>query len=164
MSTLGQKCRNAFKATILPIALIIFLPLSSEGEGGSRASGIQVELIQKTPLSLRVTVRSGVKSTVKISRHELPWGSAYRMVLVAAVGEGKCLDRRHSLDDPGYFPVTIEPNATLSGEIDVESLFPDLRDFLKISDVHLFWAYESPEALQIDRWSGGWIRIPKQQR
>jgi hypothetical protein len=29
--------------------------------------------------------------------------------------------------------------------------------------VHLFWAYKSPEALHIPRWSGGWVLIPRKE-
>jgi hypothetical protein len=67
------------------------------------------------------------------------------------------------VDDPMLDEISVEPNTPLSGDIDLERLFPDIRRVSKVSDVQLFWAYEGPEALHISHWSGGWILIPKQK-
>jgi hypothetical protein len=55
------------------------------------------------------------------------------------------------------------PDQSLTKDIDLEALFPKLRDALKSIDVQLFWTYEAPEVLYIPHWSGGWIVIPKQK-
>ena len=85
------------------------------------------------------------------------------MVLVAAIGGGRCLRlERRQRDSQAEPVVSLAPHESLGGDIDLEGLFAQIRSFLKESDVQLFWAYEAPETLHIPRWSGGWILIPKQ--
>jgi hypothetical protein len=45
----------------------------------------------------------------------------------------------------------------MTGDID------HLSRATKRSEVHLLWAYESPEELHISHWSGGWILLPQQK-
>ena len=58
--------------------------------------------------------------------------------------------------------VSVEPGATLAGDIDLTDVIRDLT-VTKKSDVHLFWAYKAPDGLHIPRWSGGWVFIPQQR-
>jgi len=85
------------------------------------------------------------------------------MIIVAAIPGGRCLERELPVADPMYDEISLEPNASLSGNIDLERLFPDIRRVLKKVNVQLFWAYEAPDILQIPHWSGGWILIPQQK-
>jgi hypothetical protein len=159
--SLGRACRRAY-AELLGAALLIGLVVSQAG-GQTNSVGVKIELIPQESLQLRVTLRSGSADLAKFSQSELPWGSQESMVLVAAIGGGRCLRRERSGGDPQAEPiVSLAPHKSLTGDIDLERLFPQIRSILKESDVQLFWAYEAPETLHIPRWSGGWILIPKQ--
>jgi hypothetical protein len=59
--------------------------------------------------------------------------------------------------------VTMEPGKSLTGEINLEALFPDINRLLKYRDLQLFWAYEAAGELNIPRWSGGWLLIPQKK-
>lgn len=149
-------------AEFLRAALLIGLVATQAG-AQTNSVGIHVELVPQRPLWLRVTLRSGSADTVKFSRSELPWGSQESMILVAAIGGGRCLRWERPAGDPQAEPtVSIRPHGSLTSDIDLEGLFPQIRSILKESDVQLFWAYQAPEPLHIPRWSGGWISIPKQ--
>lgn len=123
--------------------------------------GLSVELKYGTRISLQITLRPDIQHALQVPANELPWGSRDSMVVVAAITGGRCLRTMRPIEDPPFSQTTIEPNSLLKGEIDLQTLFPDLRSVLKQSDVQLFWAYESPVALHIPRWSGGWILIAK---
>jgi len=83
------------------------------------------------------------------------------MILVAVLPDGEALKKELIIDDPRPAEIRLNPKESVSGEINLETLFRDLRRALKVSDVHLFWAYEAPKELGIARWSGGWVLIPK---
>lgn len=133
--------------------------------GGSETipSGIQVELIDQKPISLRVTLRSRAETRVTFRKYRLPWGNRYSTILVAVTPHGECLNRNFPIDDPSPERVTFEPNESLSGEINLRKHFSGLDNALKKSDIHLYWAYEAPKELNIAKWSGGWILIPQQK-
>jgi len=124
--------------------------------------GVSVQLQEGSPLSLKVTLISAADKPVRVSRDRLPWGTHESMVVVAALGGGRCLRRFLPIEDAPFNKIVVGPATPLSGSIDLERLFPNLRDALKESDVQLFWAYQAPEALKIPTWSGGWILINKQ--
>jgi hypothetical protein len=134
-------------------------PLASE----NMPPGIRVELSPAKPLWIRVTLRSGAANTATFPRSELPWGNRYSIVLVATTLQGAPLEKFYPIDDPMPDEISVPPGATLTGEINLENNIPDLARLTKASDVHLFWAYESPKELNLPRWSGGWILIPKQK-
>jgi hypothetical protein len=128
-----------------------------------KPKGISVELKSGSRLSLHITLEPNIRQTLRVPLNELPWGTHDSMVIVAARRGGRCLRTIRPIEDPPFDKISVEPNTPLTGNIDLESLFPDIRDVLKESDVQLFWAYEAPEALHIPSWAGGWILIPKQQ-
>jgi len=146
------------------IALFILVASSAlAGAADKRPTGLLVELKQGTHLVLHITLTSAAEKAVKVSRDELPWGTHYSMVIVAALAGGRCLNRTRPVEDPPFDKISLDPDQPLIGDVDLETLFPDIRRALKESDVQLFWAYEAPESLRIPHWSGGWISIPKQQ-
>jgi hypothetical protein len=67
------------------------------------------------------------------------------------------------VEDPTPERVSIEPNESLSGEVNLEKAFAGFDAALRESDIHVFWAYQAPKELNIGRWSGGWILIPQQK-
>lgn len=85
------------------------------------------------------------------------------MILVAVKSDKNYLARNFPVDDPAPERVSIEPYESLSGDVSLEKAFKNLDAALKNSDVHVFWAYQAPEELNIGRWSGGWILIPQQK-
>jgi len=86
------------------------------------------------------------------------------MIFVPVNSDGQCIaERLLPVDDPGFQKVSLNPNESISGDMDLRRFVPELEKALKKSDVHLFWAYKPPEELRIGRWSGGWVLIPKQK-
>jgi len=78
--------------------------------------------------------------------------------------DGECIDNKYFAEEyPNYQKVSIDPNGSITGKIDLRWVIPELDEALKKSDVHLFWAYKAPEELHIARWSGGWILIPQRK-
>jgi hypothetical protein len=149
------------KAVAALVISSVLFPVVAPADTG--APGIQVELKHAKSLSLRVTLRSGTATTVKFTRDKLPWATSDSMVIIAAVAGGSCLEKEQPIEDPVLVELFLNPNEAMSGDIDLERMFPRLKDVLKLTDVQLFWAYEAPEALHFPHWSGGWLLIPKQK-
>lgn len=133
--------------------------------GGTKAQpvGIRVEANPNKPLWLRVTVRSFATTRVTIYRESLPWGREGSIILAAVTPGGHHLNRFQFIDDPTMQEVSLDPGASLDGEINLADKFDGLDEAVKKSDVHIFWAYNAPEELHIARWSGGWLLIPQQK-
>jgi hypothetical protein len=134
-------------------------PVGSE----TRRPGIIVELNPEKPLWLRVTLRSGADHTATIFRSELPWGYRYSMVFVAVRPNGQPIDMELPVEDPVAEKVSLAPGASLTGDVDLARIISDVNRVTKQSEVHLFWAYKSPQELHVPRWSGGWVLIPQQK-
>ena len=84
------------------------------------------------------------------------------MVLTAVKSNGERIDLFYPEDEPSTEQITIAPGAVVEGDLDLVDVLADLS-VTKKAEVHLFWAYKSPEELRIPRWSGGWVLIPRQQ-
>jgi len=155
------RSRTAIRPTILAAlaALVLALPI-----GGSETlpSGITVEIDSQKPLSLHVTVWSRAEKRVTFAKYRLPWGNRNSMLFVPVNSDGQCVgDRLLPIDDPTFEKVTLDPNDSISGDMDLRRFVPELERALKKSDIHLFWAYKAPDELRIAPWSGGWILIPQ---
>jgi hypothetical protein len=155
------RSRTAIRPTILAAlaALVLALPI-----GGSETlpSGITVEIDSQKPLSLHVTVWSRAEKRVTLAKYRLPWGNRNSMLFVPVNSDGQCVgDRLLPIDDPTFEKVTLDPNDSISGDMDLRRFVPELERALKKSDIHLFWAYKAPDELRIAPWSGGWILIPQ---
>jgi hypothetical protein len=123
---------------------------------------IQVELNSQKPLSLRVTLWSRAETRVALPTWRLPWGNRNSMILLPVDRDRQCFDNKYFAEEyPDYRKVLVDPNGSISGDIDLQRILPGLEKELKKSDIHLFWAYEAPEELHIAHWSGGWILIPQ---
>jgi hypothetical protein len=127
----------------------------------AQTPGVRVALHRQDPLRLRVTLTSGAATTATIYRADLPWGFRRSMTFSAVRPNGEPIDLI-SIGDPGGTEVSIKPCETLVGEVDLRHVIRDLNA-LKKSDVLLFWAYKSPEELQLPHWTGGLVVIPKQK-
>ena len=143
------------------IALIAFLILSTASGGSETPSGIQVELDSQKSLSLHVTVWSRAEKRVTFAKWRLPWGNRNSMILVAVTPGKEYIVRNFPVDDPSFEKVSLDPNESFNGEVNLEKAFTGLDAALKKSDIHLFWAYEAPKELHLAHWSGGWILIPQ---
>jgi hypothetical protein len=77
---------------------------------------------------------------------------------------GECLEQNVVAGDPSPEKISLDPNESVSGDINLTEVFKDLKGAIRKSDIHLFWAYRSPEGLNLPRWSGGWILLPQQKR
>jgi hypothetical protein len=153
--------RNINWSTIAAALLLFFLfcPFGAS----ETMPGIRVERDHGNPFLLRVELRSGEETRVTIYKSRLPWGSAYSMILVAAMPDGQTLKKELPVDDPSPDQVSLNPKESIQGEIDLRNIFRGLEGALRKSDVQLFWAYEAPDELHMSRWSGGWILIPRQK-
>lgn len=155
--------RNLKTVVIVIASLLILLGGVSPSNGESPPSGIHVELDPQKPLWLHVTLMSRSESRVTVYRSSLPWGNRYSMILVAVLPSGKSLKKELIVDDPTLEQIALDPNKSISGDINLQNVFRDLNASVTMSDVQLFWAYQAPEELGIPRWSGGWILIPQQK-
>lgn len=122
---------------------------------------IQVQLNPRKPLQLRITLRSGAATTVKINRFDLPWGYRYSMVFAATRPNEEPVELLLPVSDPGLAEMSVKPGEILTGDIDLRYVIDP--NALKKLDVLLFWAYKAPAALHIPRWSGGLVVIPQQR-
>ena len=145
------------------IALTLIVALSAiSGKSQPRVSGVEVELSTQTPLTLHVTVHSHAHNRITLYSFMLPWGNRNAMMLVPVTHDRECFDNKYLMpEEPSYQKLSIEPNGSLSGDVDLRKVLPGLENALKKSDVHLLWAYRAPEELRIGDWSGGWIFIPQ---
>ena len=84
------------------------------------------------------------------------------MIFRAVDLDGKSIDLWPPIGEDLPDKVTMEPGATLIGDIDLRDVIRNLN-ITKKSDVHLFWAYKAPDELHVPRWSGGWVFIPRQR-
>ena len=102
---------------------------------------------------------------ITVFRHSLPWSSAYSALVVAVRTDavGTVLDRSTPVDDPVVGTLTIEPNETLTGQIDLDRRFPGLADELKKRDVIVFWSHQlrTVDGAALPR-TGGWALLAKQ--
>lgn len=148
----------------LTAAIGMFLLAASVGGSETAPSGIHVELDNQKSLSLRVTIWSHAEQRVTFNEYRLPWGNRNSMIFVPVNTDGQCISERLlPVDDPGFQKVSLDPNESITGNIDLRTFVPELEKALKKSDVHLFWAYKPPEELRIGRWLGGWVLISKQK-
>lgn len=140
---------------------LLLLTLSSKGEVPPKSPEIQVELKHKGSLILTVTLRSA--TTVTLTESFLPWAPPHpKFTLVVASLGGICIEKSRDINDAFLGPVALKRGVPLSGDIDLETEFPGLRNYLKIEGTHVFWAYEWPNNLSPGRWSSGRIYLPKQ--
>jgi hypothetical protein len=85
------------------------------------------------------------------------------MVFVAVRLNGEPIEMELPVEDPVAEKVSIAPGESLKGDIDLTRVIHDVNHVRKQSDLHLFWAYESPKELHISHWSGGWVFIPREK-
>ena len=158
-----SSCLRGGYLTVLFYSFLLIAPFGKLLGESPREAGIRVQLVAKNRLSLHVTLTSGAEEAVTISRAHLPWESQDSILVTLTRANGQCLKRNVFVEDPLLDRIAIEPNKPISGDVDLERAFPDLKKVLHVSDVHLFWAYNAPEGLKIPAWSGGWIFIPRQE-
>lgn len=93
---------------------------------------------------LQIALMNQTNRALSTYAHMLPWVGETSLILVAVKTDavGTVLEKRAAIDDPGPGVITIRPNETLSGEVNLGSRFPDLRPALSERDVALFWSYQ----------------------
>jgi hypothetical protein len=87
--SLAHRIYTRYLAMILFILLIIFSTIPVAGD--TQGPGIRVQLVRETRLSLHVTLWSGAKTAIKVSRNRLPWAADESLIVVTAIGNGQCL-------------------------------------------------------------------------
>jgi len=152
---------RGFCSRWLVVCVALFLAAGGSGRSETDHNAIQVQLSDKKPPRLHVTLRSFSASRITFNTLRLPWATRYSMVLVPVKPDGQCLAKYYPVEDLPVRRVSLEPHGSLSGDIDLQSDLPGLEEALQKSDIHLFWAYEAPQELESTGWSGGWIFIPK---
>jgi len=153
-----DKSMTTFSRFVL--VFLLFL-LSCDAIGQSVGGGVTVEISSLRPLQLHITLRSGADKQVEIYRSQLPWATRYSMVVAVVRPSGECLEKILAIEDPPVGKISVEPKQALTGELNLEKIFKGVEQARKKSDIHLFWAYQSPSELGIARWLGGWILIPQ---
>lgn len=140
------------------LGIIFAIPAGSQ----TRSSGIEVKLSTQNYLHLQIALCSLAKVQTTIYKSDLPWELRHSMILAAVTPpDSESLAQSVIAGDPSPARISLKPNECVHGEIDLQKVFTDLPGFLKKSDVLLFWAYRSPEGLNLPPWSGGWILLPQ---
>ena len=124
-------------------------------------TGVDVRLSTRAPLRLQVSLRSLAKTRATIYKSDLPWGLRDSIILVAVKPNGEQLDQWPIAGDPGPEKISLSPNHSVSGEIDLTGVFKNLEVAVTRSDIQVFWAYQAPRGLGLPHWSGGWLLIPQ---
>jgi hypothetical protein len=146
------------------LALLAVLTIfAAQGRSQTKNSGVEAELRTTDPLCLRMTVRSLATAPATIYKSELPWELRHSIILTAVTTAGDSLSQNVVAGDPSLQKITLNPGQSVSGDIDLKAVFKDLDGVRRKSDVLLFWAYRSPDGLNLPKWSGGWILIPRMQ-
>ena len=148
---------------LVVVAVLCVFGVPSDGNEVSRPD-LKAELDNKT-LLLHVTIHSRAASSVSLPMWRLPWGRQQLVMhLVPVDSDGLCIGNNSVREEyPDYRKVTIGPNGSLTGEIDLRREIPELDEGLKKSEVHLFWFYRPPEELHIGQYAGGWVLIPRRK-
>ena len=143
------------------VLILVLFVLTSSGQKKTEQEGIQVRVGSLQPLRLQITLRSDADKRVVINKGQLPWATRYSMVLVATNSDSEPLEKVLPVEDPAWKQISVQPGQALTGTLDLDGIFKGLDEARKKSDVHLFWAYQAPPELNIGRWSGGWILLPR---
>jgi hypothetical protein len=130
---------------------------------GSR-TGVDVRLSARRALTLQISLRSLANNRATIYKSDLPWGLRDSIVLVGVISNGRYLEQWPIAGDPTPEQISLNPNDSLSGEIDLTTVFKNFDVAVTKSDVQVFWAYRAPAGLGLPRWSGGWVLIPQQKK
>ena len=146
------------------LALLAVLTIfAAQERSQTKNSGVEAELRTTDPVCLRITVRSLATAPATIHKSDLPWEIRRSIILTAVTSSGDSLSQNVVAGDPSLQKITLNPGQSVSGDIDLKAVFKDLDGARRNSEVLLFWAYRSPDGLNLPKWSGGWIVIPRMQ-
>jgi hypothetical protein len=115
---------------------------------------------------LSVELKNISTGSVVLPASNLPWEWRYSLWVKAFEDDasGSPLDERLPLADPpiNELKVTLLPDKSSQGNIDLRNRFPDLQEVLKRRDVVIFWSYapELKDSRAHSRLSGSLV-IPK---
>lgn len=105
---------------------------------------VQVSDGQKSDSQLTLDLKNTGTETISFNIGNLPWSgtifSGFRLFVVPMNVNSSPLRRAHSLRNP-IGKTEILPNKQLSGAIDLNKEFPELRQARKKGDVVIFWSY-----------------------
>jgi hypothetical protein len=119
--------------------------------------------------AIHVTFYNNSSGAIKMSEFMVPWKHRGNIILTAVVPvvDGWTLPKNLMIDDPGPAITTIKPGETLSGDINLDSRFPDLKRARMKNDVIIFWSYQlkSMDFKEIKRFprEGGWLLLSRHQ-
>jgi hypothetical protein len=152
-----MRCRTERTRVLIVIAVLVPLAaFSTSSRPGASALQVELDPVKKT----RINVSFTPSERANINEIFLPWGSTHNIHFVAVLPNGRHLERYYLIEDPAGQYANLEPGRRVGGHVDLGAVFKDLDDTLKESHVHLLWAYDPPEQLDIQP-SGGWILLPK---
>ncbi len=141
-------------------------PRTSESKTMKREMKVTVEATGTPARKLEMRLTNQSPGPITVFRHSLPWSSAYSALVVAVEADavGTVLDRSTPVDDPIAGALTIKPNETLTGQIDLDRRFPSLSHELKERDVIVFWSHQlqTTDGDPLPR-TGGWTLLSKQR-
>jgi hypothetical protein len=146
------------------LALLAVLTIFAvQGRAQTENFGVEAKLRKDEPSHLQITVRSLATAPATIYKSDLPWELRHSIILTAVTSAGDSLPQNVIAGDPSLQKITLNPGQSVSGDIDLKAVFKDLDGVRRKSDVLLFWAYRSPDGLNLPKWSGGLILIPRMQ-
>jgi len=127
---------------------------------------IDVQKLQKKEYVLDIELTNVSRKVLTIYKHDLPWESLYKLLLVVAEANryGTVLEREKGIrcDLSLATKVTLRQGKTLRGEVSLNKRFPSLTQAIYKSDLIVFWSYvlETADGSAAQRF-GGWLFIPK---
>jgi hypothetical protein len=100
---------------------------------------------EKRDISIRYTFKNVGNSEIEILRSDLPWDplAAVLVVYYGRGGLGQTLLRGNPIHDTGYEEIKIAAHGEISGDIDLNLYFSQLKKVKDLSDVIVFWSYDA---------------------
>jgi hypothetical protein len=127
------------------------------------APAITIQARQKPSMEgilIELSLTNASSHPLRLYQADLPWGVRRSIsITLDSLRTRECVPppTTEPIDDPGPGVATIQPHATISGTLRLDTRFPALKDELSRSDVIAFWSYtvKSVDGVQSEREFGG---------
>jgi hypothetical protein len=114
---------------------------ASQGPAEARVVVTVRATVHDRHAALAIELRNLGDRPIELWPHQLPWGNAYALDVVAIETDGVVLEGHYPIDDPGPADrIVLAPGTTLSGVSDLPTV-GDLDARLLETDVILLWHY-----------------------
>jgi hypothetical protein len=103
---------------------------------------VVVTLDKSAVTLLRVTIRNNSLLPVSLRADSLPWSHRGAMLLIIAEPSTQTqLEQKVVISDTFTSVITVPARGNVTGVVNLDALFPSLRDMTRRVDLVLFWAF-----------------------